>query len=72
MPLDQTDVASGQDGSSEAVEEDSRRGAANPNPRGHPSQGWGHPAHLAAAGPPVASGVFWSIPDPSSVIFCRG
>jgi len=66
--LDQTDVASGQDGSSEAVEEDSRRGRPTLTLGAARCRGGAGRPHLVVASPPVASGVFWSILDPSGDI----
>jgi len=50
-PLDQTDLTKGRDDSSKAVEEALERGYQTLE------QGAGRP-HLAAAGSPIASGVF--------------
>jgi len=45
-----------------------RKGAPNPRGGRRPAFGWGQPAHLVAAGPPLVSGVFQSIPKPSHAV----
>jgi len=65
--LDQTNLTIGRDGSSEAVEEASRRGGQTLNAGGRPALGWGRPAPPTTCSP-ISPGVFWSLPESSSVV----
>ena len=58
MPLDQTDLTSGQDGCSETVEESSGRGPKTLAIGGRAAPWWGSQPHLVASAGLVASGVF--------------
>jgi len=65
-PQDQTNLTQGQDDSSEAVEEASRRGAETVTGGNQSAPWWGQPIPLGGLWPLVSSGVFQSLPTSHS------